>query len=143
MPGNQDEEAIDQLDESAEFDENETVRFVDEDGKEHECVVLAVVEYEGQDYALLAEASQVDDDGDDVEVYLFEYRIDDEGVEHYAFIEDEKRYAEVQAFCATIMEQDEGDDDEILDDNGPGLDEDDARALLEETEDTDDGTAKA
>lgn len=96
---------VEALDESAEFDESETVTFVDEDGKEHECVVLAVVEVEGKDYAMLAEASQLDDENDEgeVETYLFEYSVDEEGFEQFGFIEDEDRYKAVQEVCATLM----------------------------------------
>jgi uncharacterized protein YrzB (UPF0473 family) len=105
------EGSVDALDESDEFPD-ETVTFKDEDGVEHECVVLAVVEVEGQDYAMLAAADQMHDDDEDneVETYVFEYSVDDEGFEHFAFIEDEARYQRVVQVCATLMA--EGDDDE-------------------------------
>lgn len=107
-----DEGTVEGLDETEGYDPEETVTFTDDDGKEHTCVVLAVVEYEGQDYAMLGEADQMDsEDGESVEVYLFEYKVDDDGTEHFGYIEDEDRYKAVQEFCANLMDQDDDEDE--------------------------------
>jgi uncharacterized protein YrzB (UPF0473 family) len=108
---------VDSFDESEEIQENEVVEIEDEDGNSHSCVVLAIIEHAEQDYAMLAPAAQLTEpeNGEEaeLEIFLFQYDVTDDGVECYSYIEDPERFEEVRTFCATLMEQE-------------GLDEDDA-----------------
>ena len=103
--GNNGDGHVDGLDEGAELDELDRVTLVNEDGEELQFVLLAVIEHEGQDYAMLApEAQLVDEAGEELEIYLFTYDIDDEGLETYGPIEDDATYEAVREFCATLMD---------------------------------------
>ena len=75
------------------FDPSETVTFEDEDGKEHRCVVLAITEHGGDEFAMLAPVEQVEsDEQEELELYLFRYEVTDDDTEEFSFIEDEATY---------------------------------------------------
>ncbi|TNE88008.1 MAG: DUF1292 domain-containing protein [Deltaproteobacteria bacterium] len=97
----------DAFDESEEIEESDIVVLVDEDDVEHRLVMLAVVEYEDQDYALLApEEELADDSKPELDLYIFQYDVDDEGVETFQPIPDDARFDEVREFCSTLIDTD-------------------------------------
>jgi hypothetical protein len=99
---------VESFDEEAEFDPDELVHFEDEEGTTRACVVLAVVEHEGNDYAMLAPVEQVkEDDGHPLELFLFQVEELEDGTERYSYIEDEQTYKQVQAFCQTLIDDPE------------------------------------
>ena len=103
------------------FDESEDVEsdelVIIHDGEsERECVVLAVAEMNGQEYALLAPANQLNDVPEDeeegeLELFIFAYSIDDEGQEIYQGIEDEAIFDQARAFFSTLIDTDEEEED--------------------------------
>lgn len=104
---------VDSFDESEEIEEEDIVTIVDEEGNERDCVVLAVAEVDGQDYALLAPAEQLDDDeGQELELFIFTYEVDDEEMEMFGFVEDEAVYEKVREFFSTLISQEDDEDDE-------------------------------
>lgn len=92
------------FDESEEIEDDELVPIVDDEGVERLCVVLAVAEVEGRDYALLAPAEQLsDEEGEELELFLFTYEVDDDGTEVFGGIDDEDTYLKVRDFFSTLL----------------------------------------
>jgi hypothetical protein len=92
------------LDESVEVEQHDIVELEDEDGNMHQFALLAIVEDAEQDYAMLAPLEQVqNEEGDELELFLFKYDETEEGG-LFSEIEDEETYKRVQAFCSTLVE---------------------------------------
>ncbi len=86
-------------------DVDEIVVIIDEEDNERECVILAVAEQDGHEYALLAPNDQLDDeDGTELELFILAISTDENGEETFGFIEDEEEYEGVKAFFSTLME---------------------------------------
>lgn len=101
---------VEELDESTELD---VVEFEDEDGKLHVAAILAVIEIDDLDYAVLAPVAQLeDDDSEELEIFLFQYGEDEDGNEMFAYIDDEETFNKVRAAASMILETD--DDGEEL-----------------------------
>jgi uncharacterized protein YrzB (UPF0473 family) len=108
---------VDSFDESEEILDEDRVVIVDEDGNELPCVVLAVMEHEGEEFALLGRLDQLEPDaGDEVEVFVFRRLDDEEGNEIFASIEDEELYEVVRREFALLMDQTDDEDDELGED---------------------------
>lgn len=99
---------VDEFDESEEFDEEDLVTITDESGTEHECAILGILEHEGAEFALLAPLAQLaDDDGTEVEMFIFSYVVDDEGQQVFGYIDDDELYEAVKAEFALLVNSDE------------------------------------
>ena len=99
------------LDEDAEG--REEVTLVDVDGKEHEFVVLAVVEVDALDYAMLAPTEQVDNEEQegDLDLFLFRYDEAEDGTVSFSEIEDEATYEKVREYCSKeLLEIEDGEE---------------------------------
>ncbi len=81
------------------------------DGTERSFQSLAMVEVEGKRYAVLAPAeADLDDESDEeIELYLFEHEVDEEGDEIFSEIEDEETWNKVQAAAEAMLLAGEGD----------------------------------
>jgi uncharacterized protein YrzB (UPF0473 family) len=96
---------VDELDEG---DELEVVTFTDEDGKEYTAAILAVIEVEEQDFAVLAPVEQLEDpEAGDLELFLFHYGEDEEGNECFSYIEDEVLFDKVREAASQILDDGE------------------------------------
>lgn len=96
---------VDELDEGNEL---EVVQFADEEGKVTTAAILAIVEVENSDYAVLAPVEQLnDDESDELELFLFGYGEDEEGNEVFSWIEDEETFNKVQLAASTLLESEE------------------------------------
>ena len=92
---------VEELDDDGE----EVVVLIDEDGQEHQFMVLAVVEVGDQEYAMLATVEQLEqDDGTELELFLFQYDLDGEGNEMFTAIEDDSTFEKVRELCSNLME---------------------------------------
>jgi uncharacterized protein YrzB (UPF0473 family) len=82
------------------------------DGTERSFQSLAMVEVEGKRYAVLAPAeANLDEESDEeIELYLFEHEVDDEGDEIFSEIEDEQTWNKVQAAAEAMLLEGEEDD---------------------------------
>ena len=95
---------VDEFDDGSDFDDAEVVTFTDDEGASHSCLVLAVVEHKGQEYAMLAPVAQLKGgDEDDLELFLFRYEVDEDDTEVFSYIDDERTFAAVQALCEGLM----------------------------------------
>lgn len=107
-PDDNGEGHVDEFDESEGFDEEDLVTITDENGRELECAILGVLEHRGSEYALLAPVEQlVSEEGDEVEMFIFSYALDDEGNQVFGFIEEDAIYEEVRAEFALLVDQDD------------------------------------
>ena len=101
---------LDGFDDSEEIDEDDVVTITDEDGVERICVVLAVADVEGRDYALLAPAEQLEDEGgEELELFIFTYDLDEDETEVFGYVDDESTYEKVREFFSTLIGQEQGD----------------------------------
>ena len=103
---------VEELDESTDLD---VVEFEDEEGHLHVAAILAIIEVDDLDYAVLAPVAQLeDDDSEELEIFLFQYAEDEEGNEMFAYIDDEETFKKVQAAASMVLET----DDEDIEDDG-------------------------
>jgi uncharacterized protein YrzB (UPF0473 family) len=108
--GNEVDEGQDEgLDEGEDISDADRVTLVDEEGNETEFVLLAVIDVEGQDYALLAPEGQLGDDGDSIELFIFQYDVDEDGEEAFSPVDEDGRYEEVRDLFAQLMDLEDGD----------------------------------
>jgi|LauGreDrversion4_2_1035121.scaffolds.fasta_scaffold922581_1 uncharacterized protein YrzB (UPF0473 family) len=83
------------------------------DGTERSFQSLAMVEVEGKRYAVLApgEADLSEESEEEIELFLFEYEVDEEGDEIFSEIEDEATWNKVQAAAEQMLLEGAEDDD--------------------------------
>jgi uncharacterized protein YrzB (UPF0473 family) len=96
---------IDGLDESEIITDEDRVILIDEEGKEYNFVLLALLEVEGQDYAVLGPEDQLTDPSLE-EVELSFFRVSPGGgpdEERFEAVEDEAEFNKVQAACADLL----------------------------------------
>ena len=99
----------DDLNEDLVFDPSETVTFEDEEGNEHHCVVLAITEHGGDEYAMLAPVTQVENnEQEELELYLFRYEVAEDDTEEFSYIEDESVFAAVQEIFSAMFGEEDG-----------------------------------
>lgn len=102
------------------FDESEAVQteevVVIHDGEnERHCIVLAIAEMNGDEFAMLAPQDQLadgdeDEEESDLELFLFRYRVDEKGNEVFEGIEDDTLFERVRDFFSTLIDTDEDED---------------------------------
>ena len=73
----------------------------DADGAEVEMALLAMLELNDAEFALMAPVLQLSDDCDETTLFLFHYHADEQGGA-FSNIDDDDLYDEVQAFCDTL-----------------------------------------
>ncbi len=105
------------------FDDSEGLEDTDlvtiHDGeRERVCVVLAIAEMDGRQFALLAPRDQLqdvpeDEDEAELELFIFAYSVGDDGIEVYEGIEDEALFDKVRDFFATLIDTEADDDEDV------------------------------
>ncbi|MEZ4240095.1 MAG: DUF1292 domain-containing protein [Myxococcota bacterium] len=102
---------IDEFDESEGFDPADLVTITDEDGVEIDCAILAVIEHDDDEFALLGRLDQLREDVDELEMFIFRYTIEDDGTQTFAAIEDDETYDAVRDAFSLLISQEDGDED--------------------------------
>jgi len=93
-----------ELDESETITDEDRVTLVDEDGNEHEYILLATIEVDGRDYAVLGPEEQVTDkDREEVELSFFRIVQDEAGEEQFEPVDDHDEFESVRAVCAELL----------------------------------------
>ena len=64
--------------------------LIDGEGNETICVLHRVVDYGGKLYGLLTPVDDYNSDDEQMEVFIFEYRVDGEGNEQFNEVEDDE-----------------------------------------------------
>ncbi len=110
--GDNGEGFVDSFDESTDLDDEDVVVLIDEDDLERRCAVLAVADIDGQEYALLAPIDQLQDEqGNELELFIFQYALNEDEVETFASVDDETIYTRVRDFFASLMEHEVEEED--------------------------------
>lgn len=81
-------------------EENNIIEITDEDGKVIQCELYDIIEFEGQQYALLVEA----DADEDAELVLMRYTEED-GESYFETIEDDEEFDKVSAYVETLDDE--------------------------------------
>lgn len=95
---------VDDLDESATITDEDRVTLVDPDGNEYDYVLLATIEVEGQDYAVLGPEEQVTDPTrEEVELSFFRIITNEHGDEEFASVDDKEEFNAVRDAVAELL----------------------------------------
>lgn len=94
-------------------EERDIVTFSDDDGNEFDMEVLTYFEHEGQEYAVLAEPEEEDNDSEEeVELYIMKVSYDEEtNMEEFLPADDEKM-DELSAIVEQMFEEWEDEENE-------------------------------
>lgn len=96
------------FDESEEITDEDRVTLTDEDGQEHQFLMMAVVEVEDIEYALLTpdEGENADEDSP-MELFIFIYEASETGDEVFSSIEDDETYDAVEKVFSSLIEMED------------------------------------
>lgn len=93
--------------------EDEKVVLLDEEGQEHEFAFIDVLEVDGERYAVLAPAEELENDNDEeTEAVILKIGQDEKGEDILSDIEDDDEWEKVVAEWQELMESEEGEDEE-------------------------------
>jgi len=96
---------VEGFDESEELDDADVVVLKTEEGEDVSCAILAVVEHEGTEYAMLAPVAQLEDEeGEELEMYLCAYEVLDDGTQVFEGIDDDRTWDEVRDVFRLVVE---------------------------------------
>ena len=104
------------FDESEELHTEELVIIHDGESERH-CVVLAIAEFDGDEFALLAPQNQLldapeDEEDASLELFIFRYRLNENEDEVFEGIEDDTLFEQVREFFSTLIDtESDGDGD--------------------------------
>jgi uncharacterized protein YrzB (UPF0473 family) len=98
---------VDAFDESEDLDDDDLVTITDEDGKDIDCAILAVIEHGGQEYALLSPVDQLQADEESLDMYIFAYSVDDDGQQLFTSVDDDDTYEAVCAEFSLLIDQEQ------------------------------------
>lgn len=97
---------LDGFDEEEDLATSDIVLFADDNGEEHPFLLLAELELDNIDYALLSPLQQIDDDDDEhFDVFIFRVTVDANGAE-YEVVDSEEEFARVREAAAALMKSD-------------------------------------
>lgn len=95
-------------DESCEHDEDgegdDIVTLVDADGSEVDHYWLGQVEVDDETFALLCPVTEVDEESETTNVYVYHYSEDEDGAESFEAVEDEELLVRVQAAAEAMFD---------------------------------------
>jgi len=86
------------------FDNDEKIVLVDEQGEEHEFVLIDVLEVDGQEYAIL---EPLDADTEETEAIILKVTKDEDGEDVLIDIEDDEEWEKVADAWQDLIEEDE------------------------------------
>jgi uncharacterized protein YrzB (UPF0473 family) len=95
--------------EDVDISENDMRVLIDGEGNETICVLHRVVDFGGQLYGLLTPYEEYHSEGEHLEVFIFEYRVDEDGNEQFSEVPDDDTFEAVATWCKHLLD----DDDEI------------------------------
>jgi uncharacterized protein YrzB (UPF0473 family) len=91
----------------------ESFVLVDDEGVEHEFVLIDVIEVDGQEYAILDPVSDEDSEEDEEsDAVVLKIGKDDKGEDILFDIEDDEEWEKVVDAWQEMLEQEDDDDDE-------------------------------
>ena len=87
-----------------EIEDEDCYTLMDEDGNEHDFIMLALIEIEDVDYALMTPDYGDEEPPEDLELLILEYTVDGE-MESFNEVGDDETYAKVEEVFASILDQ--------------------------------------
>lgn len=91
--------------------EEEKVVLVDEEGQEHEFAFIDILEVEGERYAVLAPAEELEKDSDEeTEAVILKIGQDENGEDILSDIEDDAEWEKVVAQWQEMLENEEDEE---------------------------------
>ncbi len=78
-------------------EDDDLVVLTGEDGEDHPFRLIALLDVDDQQFAMLIPAEQEADDSETADVYLLHYTEDADGMVNFSSIEDPELFAKVQA----------------------------------------------
>lgn len=85
------------------MDENMIISFATDDGEEVDFFVLEQTKLNGVDYLLVSDT--LDDEDEDVEVYIMKEVKEEDGLTSYEFVEDENEIGIIGKLFQEILEE--------------------------------------
>jgi uncharacterized protein YrzB (UPF0473 family) len=80
--------------------------LVDGDGNETICVLHRVVDYDGKLYGLLTPMADYSSEDEQMEVFIFEYSMDEDGNEQFSEVSDDETFEAVATWCKHLLDED-------------------------------------
>ena len=90
-------------------DDNENIVLIDEDGSEHEFVLIDVLEVDGEEYAILEPLNM---DEEETEAIILKIGKDENGEDILHDIEDDEEWEKVADKWQELIESDEDEEEE-------------------------------
>jgi uncharacterized protein YrzB (UPF0473 family) len=97
--------------EEGDDEDDDIVILSDAEGNEIEYQFLAIVEVDGEQYALLTPNGSEDEE-EATEIFIFHYSQDEDGGECFADVPDEETFKKVQSQAEALFAAD-GDDEDV------------------------------
>jgi len=105
--GNGSSEDLLDLDADGSLTEDDVRVLIDGEGNETICVLHRVVDFGGQLYGLLTPIEEYHSEGEHMEVFIFEYRIDQDGNEQFTEVPDDDTFEAVATWCKHLLDEDD------------------------------------
>ncbi|MDX9872146.1 MAG: DUF1292 domain-containing protein [Clostridia bacterium] len=90
-------------------DNEETIVLVDEEGEEHEFVLIDMIEVDNEEYAIL---EPLDDEADEAEAIILKVAKDENGEDILLDIEDDEEWEKVADKWQELIEEEEDEEEE-------------------------------
>jgi len=96
------------------INEDEKVVLLDEEGQEHEFAFIDVLEVDGERYAVLAPAEELENEDNDgeTEAVILKIGVDEKGEDILSDIEDDQEWEKVVAEWQKLIESEDEEDEE-------------------------------
>ena len=90
-------------------EENNLIELTDEDGNVIKCALYDIIDFEGKQYAILADMSQ--SEGDMYDTIIVTYTEED-GTSYFETIEDDDEFDRVSEYVDKILDEEDLEDEE-------------------------------
>jgi len=90
-------------------EENNLIELTDEDGNVIKCALYDIIDFEGKQYAILADMSQ--SEGDMYDTIIVTYTEED-GTSYFETIEDDEEFDRVSEYVDKILDEEDLEDEE-------------------------------
>lgn len=90
-------------------EENNLIELTDEDGNVIKCALYDIIDFEGKQYAILADMSQSEDDMYDTIIVTY---TEEDGTSYFETIEDDEEFDRVSEYVDKILDEEDLEDEE-------------------------------
>ncbi len=90
-------------------EENNLIELTDEDGNVIKCALYDIIDFEGKQYAILADMSHSEDDMYDTIIVTY---TEEDGTSYFETIEDDEEFDRVSEYVDKILDEEDLEDEE-------------------------------